>query len=78
MVRPDDYLIGDETGLVVIPENVVSEVLDAAVLKEQLDAFAAEKMAEDDAPAGRYFPPDETTINDFAASIGVPRADLPF
>ena len=46
--------------------------------KKQLDAFAAGKMTEDDAPAGRYFPPDETTINDFAASIGVPRADLPF
>ena len=78
LVRPGDYLIGDETGLVVIPENEVSEVLEAAVLKEQLDAFAAKKMAENDAPAGRYFPPDEETISEFAASIGASRTDLPF
>ena len=78
LVRPGDYLIGDETGLVVIPENVASEVLEAAVLKEQLDAFAARKMAEDDAPAGRYFPPDEATIGEFAESIEMSRDDLPF
>lgn len=78
LVRPGDYLIGDETGIVVIPEGVASGVLNDAVLKEQLDAFASRKIVENDVPTGTYFPPDEATIEEFARSIGLQRAELPF
>ncbi len=78
LVRPGDYLIGDETGIVVIPERVAEKVLSAAVIKEQLDAFAKKKIMDNDVPAGTYFPPSEATLSEFAASIGIKRDELPF
>ncbi len=78
LVRPGDYLIGDETGIVVIPERVSKEVLKVAALKEKLDDFAAKKIMENDVPAGTYFPPNEAMLSEFAASMGMDRDDLPF
>ncbi len=78
LVRPGDYLIGDEDGIVVIPERLARKVLEAAVLKEQLDAFAAKKIMDNNVPAGTYFPPTEAMLSEFAASMGMERDDLPF
>lgn len=78
LVRPGDYLIGDETGIVVIPERVAEKVLEAAVIKEQLDDFAMKKIMDENVPAGTYFPPSEATLSEFAASIGMRRDELPF
>ncbi len=78
LVRPGDYLLGDETGIVVIPERVANEVLKVAVLKEKLDDFAAKKIMENNVPAGTYFPPTEAMLSEFAASMGMERDDLPF
>ena len=77
-MRPGDYLIGDEDGIVVIPERLARKVLEAAVLKEQLDAFAAKKIMDNNVPAGTYFPPTEAMLSEFAASMGMERDDLPF
>lgn len=78
LVRPGDYLIGDETGIVVIPEREASKVLAAAALKERLDAFAMKKIMDENVPAGTYFPPSEATLKEFAASLGMSRDELPF
>lgn len=78
LVRPGDYLIGDENGIVVIPERLAEKVLKAAVIKEKLDSFATRKIMDDDAPAGSYFPPTEAMLEEFAATIGLSRKDLPF
>jgi 4-hydroxy-4-methyl-2-oxoglutarate aldolase len=77
LVRPGDYLIGDENGIVVVPEHIAPDVLRIAVLKEQLDTFAADRIRDEDVPAGTYFPPDEQTLTAFASSIGMRRDELP-
>lgn len=77
-MTPGDYLHGDETGVVVIPEREAEKILKAAVIKEQLDEFAMKKIMDENVPAGTYFPPSEATLSEFAASMGMRRDDLPF
>ncbi len=44
-VQPGDILVGDRDGVVVIPPSMLEEVVDAALAKEDEDAWIAERVA---------------------------------
>ncbi|MEG3615240.1 fumarylacetoacetate hydrolase family protein [Isoptericola haloaureus] len=55
-VQPGDVLVGDADGVLVIPPDLVEEVVDAALAKEDEDAWVAEQVAAGH-PVEGLFPP---------------------
>jgi 5-oxopent-3-ene-1,2,5-tricarboxylate decarboxylase/2-hydroxyhepta-2,4-diene-1,7-dioate isomerase len=55
-VQPGDVIVGDDDGVVVIPQHLVEEVAAAALEQETQDAWVAERVAEGN-PVDGLFPP---------------------
>lgn len=56
-VQPGDIVIGDDDGVVIVPQNLLVEVVDDAYEQEQQDAWVYERVAEGH-PARDVFPPN--------------------
>ncbi|WP_429348459.1 hypothetical protein [Paraburkholderia sp. Clong3] len=59
-VFPDDVIVGDVDGVVVIPLKMADAVAQAAAGQEQLEAFLTERIRAGAALPGTYPPNDET------------------
>ncbi|PCC41882.1 fumarylacetoacetate hydrolase family protein [Brevibacterium aurantiacum] len=55
-VLPGDVIVGDDDGVIVIPRDLVEEVVDAALAKEIEDGWVAEQVAAGN-PIESLFPP---------------------
>ena len=55
-VLPGDVIVGDDDGVIVIPRDLVDEVVDAALAKEIEDGWVAEQVAAGN-PIESLFPP---------------------
>ncbi|MGK4066636.1 fumarylacetoacetate hydrolase family protein [Rothia sp. HC945] len=55
-VLPGDVIVGDDDGVIVIPRDLVEDVVDGAEAKEVQDAWVAERVAEGH-PVDGLFPP---------------------
>ena len=65
-VRPGDVLVGDDDGVVVIPQHLATEVAAAAAEQERQDAWVAERVAEGH-PVNGLFPPNDVWQARYAA-----------
>ncbi len=68
-VMPNDLVVGDGEGVVVIPRHLAREVIDEAWEQEQLETWVVERVKEGRALAGLY-PPNEETRAQFETSRG--------
>jgi regulator of RNase E activity RraA len=59
-VYPDDIVVGDRDGVVVIPRAMADEVAHDAVDQEELEEFLLERITAGAALPGTY-PPNEAT-----------------
>ncbi|WP_181274544.1 fumarylacetoacetate hydrolase family protein [Brevibacterium oceani] len=69
-VLPGDVIVADDDGAIVIPRDLVEEVLDAALAKETEDGWVAEQVAAGN-PIEGLFPPKgewKTKFEDWKAS----------
>lgn len=66
-VMPNDLIVGDGEGVVVIPRHLAREVIDEAWEQEQLEQWVVEQVKTGRALAGLY-PPNEETRAAFEAS----------
>ena len=64
-VFPDDVMVGDAEGVVVIPAHLADEVADEAVEMTAFEDFVLEKVLEGRSIVGLYPPTDEQTHLDF-------------
>lgn len=55
-VMPGDVIVGDDDGVIVIPRELVEEVVDAALVKEIEDSWVADQVAQGN-PIKGLFPP---------------------
>ena len=55
-VLPGDVIVGDDDGVIVIPRDLVEDVVDAALAKETEDGWVAEQVAAG-SPIENLFPP---------------------
>ncbi|MGO2862139.1 MAG: fumarylacetoacetate hydrolase family protein [Brevibacterium sp.] len=55
-VLPGDVIVGDDDGVIVIPRDLVEDVVDAALAKETEDGWVAEQVAAGN-PIENLFPP---------------------
>ena len=86
MVRGDVGAVKAATDAAAAAAGKIGEIVSVHVIPrphedvegEQLDAFATKKIMDHNVPAGTYFPPDEATLTEFAASKGMRRDELPF
>ena len=59
-VYPGDIIVGDEEGVVVIPQHLADEVAEACEEQEKMEAFILERVQGGAKLAGTYPPNDET------------------
>jgi 5-oxopent-3-ene-1,2,5-tricarboxylate decarboxylase / 2-hydroxyhepta-2,4-diene-1,7-dioate isomerase len=63
-VIPGDYVVADGDGVVVIPPELIAEVMASASEIEQQEDFIREKIMAGHTTTGVY-PPDEATLREF-------------
>ena len=59
-VYPGDVIVGDDEGVVVIPQHLADEVAEQAVEQEKMEAFILERVQGGAKLAGTYPPNDDT------------------
>lgn len=60
-VYPGDIMVGDQEGVVCVPQHLAQEVAEAAYEQEQLEAWIANEIAHGKPLRGTY-PPDRSTL----------------
>ncbi len=71
LVRPGDFLLGDTTGVVVIPGERVREVLDRSIKIEKLNAFVQQMILAEDLNPGAVYPATPDVKARFTKATGI-------
>jgi regulator of RNase E activity RraA len=61
-VYPGDIIVGDDEGVVVIPQHLVDEVANDAAEQEIMEAFVLERIEGGAALPGTYPPNEQTRV----------------
>lgn len=61
-VRPGDLIVGDDDGVVVVPECVVERVIDWVEEHEAVEEYIKGMIEEEGVAPGKYYPPTDATI----------------
>jgi len=64
-VFPGDIIVGDDDGVMVIPNNIVDEVADECAQMTLFEDFVLEKVNDGKTIIGLYPPTDENTLLEF-------------
>lgn len=68
LVMPDDIIVGDAEGVVVIPAKLLDEVAAGAIEQERLETFILGRI-EAGAPIEGTYPPDDETLAQFREGL---------
>ena len=61
-VRPGDYIVADDDGVVVIPRSVAPDIAQKAIEYDDLEEWIRRRLDEEDLSPGKYYPPDDETF----------------
>jgi regulator of RNase E activity RraA len=61
LVMPGDIVVGDDDGVVVIPQRLIPAVVEEAKEKEEMEQFIKELLKKENVSPGKYYPPREST-----------------
>ena len=64
-VFPGDIIVGDDDGVMVIPKNIINEVIEECLEMTLFENFVLEKVNESRTIVGLYPPTDEKTLIEF-------------
>lgn len=64
-VFPGDVIVGDDDGVMVIPQEIVDQVADECIEMTLFEDFVLEKVNEGRTILGLYPPTEENTLNEF-------------
>jgi regulator of RNase E activity RraA len=67
LVRPGDYLVADDDGVVVIPRSIAPEIAQATIERDDLEEWIRRRLDEENLSPGKYYPPDEETFAQYRA-----------
>ena len=70
LVRPGDYIVGDDDGVVVVPATLVSEVIDIAHQREEVEQVIKTQLVEEQCSPGKYYPFNQNTWKLFKEKTG--------
>ena len=67
LVRPGDVVMGDESGVVVVPAPLVEETVSFAEEREEIEEFVKGMIEKEGCNPGRYYPVNEEVMRLFQA-----------
>lgn len=59
LVRPGDLIVGDDDGVVVVPKQLASDIIDWVEEHEAAEEWVKEKVIEENVAPGKYYPPTD-------------------
>jgi regulator of RNase E activity RraA len=78
LVRPGDYIFGDEDGVIVIPASIIEETLNNAIASEKKGLYVREKSIKDRSTYGDIISIAEQWMPDFLANSGLTEKQTAF
>ena len=61
LVRPGDAVVGDDDGVVVVPQGIVDEVIEIAHQREAVEEVVKAQLEVEKCSPGKYYPFNENT-----------------
>ena len=62
LIRPGDYIVGDDDGVVVIPLKAAADIALKAIEYDDLEEWIRRRLDEESLSPGKYYPPDDATF----------------
>lgn len=78
LVRPGDYIFGDEDGVIVIPEAIIEKILNNAIASEKQGLYVREKSVKEDLTYGDIASTQDEWLDDFLATSDLTEAQKEF
>ena len=73
LVRPGDALVGDDDGVVVVPQSIVDEVVEIAHQREEVEEVVKAQLEIEQCSPGKYYPFNDATWELFEEKTGKKR-----
>ena len=73
LVRPGDAVVGDDDGVVVVPQAIVDEVIEIAHQREEVEDVVKAQLEIEQCSPGKYYPFNENTWKLFEEKTGKKR-----
>ena len=73
LVRPGDALVGDDDGVVVVPQSIVAEVIEIAHQREEVEEVVKAQLEVEKCSPGKYYPFNDNTWKLFEEKTGKKR-----
>ena len=70
LVRPGDALVGDDDGVVVVPQGIVDEVIEIAHQREEVEEVVKAQLEIEQCSPGKYYPFNDNTWKLFEEKTG--------
>ena len=61
LVRPGDVVVGDDDGVVVVPQSMVHEVIQIAREREEVEEVVKRQLEIENCSPGKYYPFNDAT-----------------
>ena len=67
LVRPGDYIVADDDGVVVIPRSIAPKIAQATIERDDLEEWIRHRLDKENLSPGKYYPPDEEIFSQYRA-----------
>lgn len=68
LVKPGDYIVADDDGVVCIPRNVAADIAVKAIEYDDLEEWIRARLDRENLTPGKYYPPDESVVEMYRAA----------
>ena len=70
LVRPGDAVVGDDDGVVIVPQSEVEDVIRIAQEREEVEEVIKEQLNVENCSPGKYYPFNDETWRLFESKGG--------
>ena len=63
LVKPGDYIVADDDGVVVIPRQIAPDIAEKSIEYDDLEEWIRNRLDKENLSPGKYYPPDDKIIN---------------